>query len=594
MIDYHAEQVALENLVAELGSLNLPDPGTDAARQEALGAVADAPVAALSGALLHQLLAHAASDGAELDLLRRAAALWERGTDLCRRLAAIRDGLESALAAPAAPGAADRFNSAAMAAQVFVNDVSSIRADIEGFRGDTLRYPHLPAHPRQADLGTRDWEWSDLGLGRRTDALVRAFWAKAGDAPSRAFAVGVLASYGANAIGSAYLGQGVGGPRRLHRHRDRLARNAVGSWLVRHHPSATTLATISATLPAEMDDATAGLVNAVLADTFDLAGTPPMPDVRLGHRRMVEHLALLDGFRLPPVPLPPLPTFVESLYSDPQNPPPTLRPQDVDVVGQDGGGVAVSFGGDPQPGSQAPSSSDSSGNTVCGVLVALIIAVDLIQAFVQCVVQWAEKKPCTFWDNMLLKKVWEQDPPDPHDPTQPTPVSVTAQQLTAVADTAQSTQLVGMLYDLHGMVWEAMDKASAFLAVTGLVYPGDKVTGPLYAQFTALPVPSSWPHREEPDPVSTYHRHPISPLENPTAEVPYPRGARPTVTMMPEFGPGAPQLAVGVWRQIVAGEQDTENRDLDADRGLGHPCWAAAGSVLDDPIDVIVLGYGEQ
>jgi hypothetical protein len=235
---------------------------------------------------------------------------------------------------------------------------------------------------------------------------------------------------------------------------------------------------------------------------------------------MVEHLDLLDGFRLPPAPLPPLPTFAANLYGDPQNPPPTLRPQDVDVNGQDGGGVGVSFGGDPQPGSQTPSSSDSSGNTVCGIIAAILIAVEVIQAFVQCVVQWAEKKPCTFWDNMLLKKIWEQDPPDPHDPTEPTPVSVTAQQLTAVADTAQATQLIGMLYDLHGQVWEAMDKASAFLAVTGLVYPGDRVTAPLYAQFTSLPAPSPWPHREEPDPAAAYHHFPVSPLENPTVEVP--------------------------------------------------------------------------
>ncbi|MBN9099972.1 MAG: hypothetical protein J0I49_17940 [Pseudonocardia sp.] len=594
MSDYHAEQVGLANLVADLGTVVPPDAPTDAARTQALDAAGAEPAAALSGALLRQALGQAAGDGTELDLLRRAAALWQRGTALYADLGSVRADLEGALAAPGVPGAAQRFNDAAMRAQQFVTDLNLVRVDVLAFRSEVLAFPHLPAHPRQDDLPSAQWNWSDLATGRRTDALVRTLWSSAGDTRTRAFALGALASYGTNAVGAAYVGQGVGGPRRLHRYRDRLARRAIGTWLERHDPAATGLAGIRATLDGGPDEALLGFATSALAGTFDVAAAPPVPDLALGYRRVLEHLDLLDGFTVPAPPAVPLSVFAEALYDDPQNPPPTLRPQDVDVVGQDGGGVAVQFGGDPQPGSQQPSSSDNSGNTVCGIIVAILIAVDVIQAFVQCVVQWAEKKPCTFWDNMLLKKVWEQDPPDPHDPTQPTTVSVTGQQLTAVAGTAQATQLVGMLHDMQGQLWEALDSASAFLALSGLTYPGDRTDGPLYRQFTAVPRPGGWPHREEPDPGATYHRYPVSPLEQPAADVPYPAGSPPTITMIPEIGRGAPQVSLELFGQLAVGRADTDNLDLDADRGAGHPCWATDGSVHDDPIGVVVLGYGEQ
>ena len=48
------------------------------------------------------------------------------------------------------------------------------------------------------------------------------------------------------------------------------------------------------------------------------------------------------------------------------------------------------------------------------------------------------------------------------------------------------------------------------------------------------------------------------------------------------------------WRQVARQEPDRENLDLDADRGYSAPCWAAASSVLDDPIGVVVLAYNAQ
>jgi hypothetical protein len=257
--------------------------------------------------------------------------------------------------------------------------------------------------------------------------------------------------------------------------------------------------------------------------------------------------------------------------------------------------VAVQFGSGPSAGSGSPNSSDSS-NTAkgCGIVVALLILLDLLQAFVQCIVQWANKKTCTFWDNMLLKKVWEQDPPDPRDPTHPENPGVSSAQLTAAASSPQLAQLVWMLFDVHSQAWEALDRAYIFLAVTGLIYPQRLLTTPVYAQFTSLPAPSPWPHREPADDVDVYHLYPVSPLEDPTeAASTFATGSLPDAYVQAGQANG-PAVSLELWKQIALGAFDSVNRDLDADRGFEALCWAVRGSVTTDPIDVVTLTYAEQ
>jgi len=598
MLDYHGDCVALSEFVSTLGSASFPDPAVRAAQQDALAAVVDEAGPALLGAFVQQLLVHAGADGSELALLGRAADLWGRGRTLCDQLGTIRGGLEGAMEDPAAAGSAERFNSAAVGAQELANAVTLMRLEVDELRSDALAFRHLPSHPRQRDIGTDAWDWGNLQLARRTDAFVRALFRQAGDPRSLSFAVGAGAAYGANVAGSAYLGHAVGGPRRTHRHRDRLARNTVGSWLAAHHPAALTPAAMAdrvrfgppgaPELPSDLES----LIGGALTDTFDVTHAAPVPDLQLGYRRLIEHLTLLDDFQSPAVPAPPAQVWMAALWGDPANSPPSLRPQDLDTVGQDGGGVAVQYG-PGEPGSSTPDSSDSSKTAKgCGIAFLAIILIDLLQAFIQCIGQWANGHTCTFWENMLLSKLWEQDPPDPRDPTNP---GVSQGQLTAIAAAPQATEMVGVLFDAHAQAWEAMDRARAFLAVTGLIYPTDITTLPLYAQFTAVPAEESWPHREEADPESTYHRYPASPIEHPVAVAsPYPFGASPAVFLDPGAQLQAATVTLGLWRQIAAGERDSQNRDLDADRGFAHPCWAARNSVHDDPIDVVVLGYDEQ
>jgi hypothetical protein len=558
------------------------------------------PGAALLGAFTHHLLWHATSDGSELDLMQRAADLWSRGSTLLSQMGALRQDLENALQNPADPGSVDKFNAAAFNAQVFSNAAVAMQTDINALRAAVMKFPHLPPHPRQRDLATNAWDWGNLTLGRRTDALVRSLSRLASQPSTVAFATGAAASYGANVAGSAYLGHVVGGSRRSHRHRDRLARNAVGGWLAAHHPSAVPPSAMAAlitfgpagnpTLPPELET----LVREALTKTFDIGQTQPLPDLKLGYTRLVAHLRLLDAFPRPQAPTPPGQFWMQQIYDDLQNPPTSLRPQDVDVTGKDGGGVQVQYG-PPEPGSSTPSKSDSSKvGAGCGIALLLIILVDLIQAFVQCIGQWANHHRCTFWKNMLLSKLFEQDPPDPSSQNGPSNTSVTAQQLTAIASGPDAASLVGQLSDANAFAWEVMDNAYIFLAGAGLIYPGHLLGMPKFSQFTSVPAGQPWPRREEADAVETFHFYPVSSVENPTvAPSPFPVGAAPDVSLSSNALNGS-AVALSLWRQIAATEQDSQNRDLDADRGFLHPCWAAKRSVGDDPIDVLVLAFDAQ
>ncbi len=597
MLDYHGNHVGLHEFVDVLGAAAFADPALTSAQQDALQAVSDEPGCALVGGFLHHLLSHATSDGSEIELLTQAAELWKTGVQLCNQLGTIRSELEAAMAEPGSPGAADRFNTAAVRAQELANEVIGLRAGVDAVRSKALDFRHLPAHPRQSDVATDAWDWSNLTTGRRTDALVRSLLARAVDPRTLAVAVGAAAAYGANAAGSAYLGAVVGGPRRSHRHRDRLARNAVGTRLRDQHPATRDPSAMADEVATDPNNTALApdveqLLRDAFQDAFDTSRTVPIPDLNTGYERLRSHLRLLDQFTLPAPPAPPSQFWMATLWSDPNSPPPMLRPQDVDIVGQDDGGVAVQMGLG-EPGSGTSDSSDSSkASKGCGIAVLAIILIDLLQAFVQCIGQWANGNPCTFWDNMLLSKLWEQDEPDPRDPTNP---GVSQQELTGIGVAPQAAQFVGVLFDAHSQAFEAMSRARAFLAITGLVYPTDVTALPVFGQFLKVFPEEEWPHREEADPVATFHVHPTSPIENPTrSPSPYPFGAGPEVIFSNGSELHAATISLTLWASAVAGTSGEENLDLDGDRGARHRCWAAEGSVHDDPVDVRILDYADQ
>lgn len=609
MVDARVHEAALSELRAALAATSFGDQALDDARDALLADVGQAEDAARLGALLDHLVAHAVSDGSELDLLERAAALWQQGTGLYDTLADLRADLEAALSDPGDPDAAQRFSTVAGRLHGLAVQLHALQDQAGTLRQDAARLDHLPAHPRQQDEPVQQWDWANLLSGRRTEAFVRSITARAADPQQRACAVGVLSGYSANAIGSSFAGRVVGGPRRSHRFRDRLARNAIGSWASANRPGMPTLGELAGAvafgdpgdpqLPADLAD----LVRQALADTYDLARSPALPDLDLGHRRLVRQLQLLDGFSMPPLPAMPSGDFVQRIYGDPAKPPPSIRPQIVALSDDTGGGGGSDLGtitvGGSDPGDPEPDKSDSksSAGTLCAIalVVAILIAIALVAALVTCIIQWAKGERCnyfdTLWDIITLEwtGITQTDPPDPGGPPDESQSAISAAGLAAFAPTDQAAHLVHHVHDLHVQFWEALERAHEYLCVTGLVYPDGRLERPLYRQFLTGPQKSDWPYRPEPDPDHTYHLFPATPLENPPQSQDVFAGQSPGAPYAP-----ATEEAVRVWLQIVRGQLDSSNLDLDADRGYRHPCWATDGSIDDDPVAVRVLTYDEQ
>jgi hypothetical protein len=595
LIDYHAQLLALDQIRKSLTALPSTDPAFVSARNQVQADLATTADYAILGTLLTHLMTHAASDGSELMLLTRAHGVWNRGIVLFNSLTSVRARLETSLANPSAGTSVPDFNSATSDAQLFARDAYSLLADVTALRKDVSALPFLPSHPRQSDKPSSAWDWANLLLGRRTDALVRSIYKLAHTTPTRAFAFGVLSGYGTNISGSTYLGQVVGGPRRSHRFRERIARNAIGTWLARAHPytpTPTGIAEIVRFGPSaspRLPSAIERLLHDALSATFDLSKTEKLPNLQQGYTRLLSHLQLLDGFTLPAVPALPQGVWQAKIYGDPSSPPPSLRVQDTGFSGDPGGGVTYTGN---LPGQSTPGKSDNSSSAdICGIIAAILIIVDVVQAFVQCIVQWADKKTCTFWQNMLLSKLWEKDPPDPRDPSSSPSPTATSSQLVAMSSSDEITQFISSLYDIHTQIWEGLDRAYNFLAFNGLIYTGSLIDIPVYSQFTAIPGSVPWPHRPMDDAANWYHIYPFSSIENPqTGMSGFAQGDTPDAI----FSLASDRLALHLWQQIALGEHDSQNLDLDADRGFLHPCWATGGSINTDPVNVKILAYADQ
>jgi hypothetical protein len=614
MIDYRSHLVALTRFESYLRvAEEISEPAVAADRDHQLRDVEQERGLAALGSLIDHLLRHAASDGQELALLERAASLWKEGVALYTSLGDSRSNIESALLDPANPNSVGRFNDAIENIRLLALglNTSSKVDELDALRQDVMKLSHIPEHPRQVDLQLPGWGWGDVFLARRTDAFVRTVYRRAQDPALRSFAFGVLSSYSANLFGSAYLEQVVGGPRRSHRFRDRVASNVVGSWFAQTNPEVRSLASIADLIRFGADPAAPALPAPVeslirnsLQETYDLNRTAPLPDLQTGYSRLVRHLELLDTFHLPPPPTEPMAPFLVRIYGDPSNPPtPLLTVQASNFAsgpGQGPGGSPTNYSGSGKPTTtdSAPTTGERCGSFWLGIIYAVMF---LGGGFAPCIGAWAQGNRCTLWD-----AIWEQFG-NANRPSQEQleALASQSQQLTAAefpaaAGVDQMTKMVGYMFDMQSHLWEALGKAQAFLAIHGMIYPDAMLHQPVYKQFLTVPTAVvTLPLRPEEEPVHDFYRYPPTEVENPPyGWGPYPIGATPNTFIDPSPQeeaaptPAASEEAVKIWSQIArGGDFDASNYDLDADRGFGFPCWSTQGSINSDPVGVQILSY---
>jgi hypothetical protein len=592
MLEYHAHIASLD--AAKSAVLAMGEPELVDALSAAGAALDQHPDIARLGSLLDAILSNAESDGLELDLLRQASDLWERCLALYRDLDTAKVEFELSLVRTDLPDAVEILQLGINRLYDLSQACGALIEELKAMHDAIAPLDHLKPHPRQSDISASDWSWGDAFLGRRTFALVQALFNNAADERGLAFAMGALGGYAGNAAGSAYLGSVVGGPRRLHRYRDRLARNTLGTFMHQHAgtPPLSELGQLlllgghreAPALPPDLGDQ----LRAALNEAYP---SRPVPDLDIGYQRMLEHLDLLSRFRMPDPPQPPIvPLSGDSIgggtfddgFPDPAGPP------DVSVGGPPD--ITVGGGGGLDPG---PSSSKSSAGGACLAILAVLgifVGVTFVIFLIWCIDRRLRDKDCSpseFLDD-------SSDPPDPRDPP------ITQDELTVMREPNKTGQLLQNVFQLQMRLWQGFEGARAFLTVTGLIYPTKEALAlPLHRQFLQPRETSDWPLREDPQAEQTYHRFPTTSPEQPTiaGEV-FPSSRPPEWLLHPDpidndFA--VSQIAVEAFRAVH--DLDARfNLDGDADRGHHHPCWSVSPgtSINDAVLSVDLLLFEEE
>lgn len=592
MLEYHAHIASLD--AAKAAVLAMGDPELSNALAETKEALDQHAAIAQLGCCLDALVTFAESDEQELKLLRQAGDIWQRGLKIYSDLETARLEFELSLVRTDLLDAVNVLQLGINRLYDLSQDCGKLIQEIQALHDAISPLDHLRPHPRQSDLPSPDWTWGDAFLGRRTFALVQSLSAHAGDARGRAFAMGALGGYAGNVAGSAFLGAVVGGPRRLHRYRDRLARNSLGSWMHKHAgtPSPSELAHIllldgnrdAPALPADL----AMQLRSALAGAYP---SRPLPDLDLGYRRLLEHLELLDRFRMPEPPEPP----IVPLSTDGSIQPSTFND---DFLGNDNGSVGNSGtpSGPPDitadPLNPGPSNSKKSNGDACLAILAVLgmfAGVTFVIFLIWCIDRRIREKDCSPGEFLDASS----DPPDPRDPP------ITQNELQILREPENCGELLQNVFELQMRLWQAFEHARSFLAVTGLIYPPpETLAQPLQRQFLVSRSDLLWPRREDSKAAETYHRYPATPTEQPAIKEVFPADRQPDWLLHSDLVDNTftvAQIAVEAFR-AMHGPDSSFNLDQDADRGYHHPCWSVSPgtSIIDPVLSVDLLDFDEE
>jgi hypothetical protein len=556
MIDYFTHVAALQVFLQ--ATTNQPPADDQQFFAESRNDAENEPGAALLGALVDHLLQYAQPQtAAELDTLSGAAALFQRGLTIFGALSDAREKMETALLNPAAHDALANANTAR-------NRLPQLSADSERLREDIQAY--------QARYSGRWLAPRDVFLARGTTLFLVKAKERAQTAKQRAFTLGALAGAAGNLLGSAYLNAVVGGPRRSHRLRHRLAAYSVGAWLRDNEPLLaggldtlrTSLAfgqTGTPVLPAEL--------KGFLADTLHDAyrtGPAPLPDLDLGYRNLLAHLSLLDDFPLPAQPAPLSDKIVKLAMK------------------------ANAYGGDYAfAEAAAPPPSGLSGN------FPGIGAHESADAVCLTILSWA-------WPPYAYEAL--KDLFGSSDSGTGEKVDWNAQALTDASHSPPALRDMQTLYGYQTSAWQALSTARTALVLRGLLYPGpeDFLGNSTFQQFVAVPVNLGlYPLLPMPDSDDGTTWPASSPELQPTDASHYDAGTGPLVFLTTHHIYSVFHSSSALWEALIEhpnGQSGQEfwptgkNYNLDGDRGFQWLCWTTA-SITSQPVGFTLLDFEE-
>jgi len=587
MIDYHGHVATLKVLRESLAAATAGTPYAAAwlATEEA---VAAEPSSATLGALLDHLLERADEPRPERDLLEGGAALYKEARDILATVASLRGRFEGMVHDPATAELAQfiEWRGQLEALQPKLN------ALVKRFMAYQQRarppFRHVARHAIAEDQPVAGWLWRDVTLSRRSDALIRALHdTRDGTPATAAFAFGALAGYAANAKGSSFIAHAVGGPRRSHPIRDRVARYATGAWFRLHEP---TLCTSLTQLRADLTfgDSASPKLPAALRTQIENRPRRDLPAGCSGHSARPRR-----GVRRAPAP-PRAPGIVPApatgrritgslLVRVMQSPDATktlLKPTDWNWPDPHDGTVPPMA---PTPGSPTPG-NDTKSDGGCGVLGAILLAITIVGLIIY-------KLATGRWP-------WETDPPAQTPGT-------SQEALTAFVQSDDALTMVPFLYHLHNTINETASVGVRYLKRIGLLYPEESdLAESMFSQFTQLSTFDSdtiHPHRPLPDPAIDFENWPTSPIEEPSRWPSlFSAGATPGAFLRDGQGPPEATVESGgvdLWhqQQDVGPSDGGINLNLDADRGYDDHCWRVrpGASITTNPIPVEALAYSD-
>ncbi|MFG1774589.1 hypothetical protein ACGFIX_33840 [Nocardia salmonicida] len=520
------------------------------------------------GSLLYQILLESDESNRDVQILEEANRHWRTVRELLNRVDEIRVQLEAWNANPEAV-TVQQLADLAVRGESKVVELSVSTKHFLDYIETIKAVDYIDPHPLSTKAVPVDWPWSEIVTARKTGLFAANLVRAAAEEvvyvrQASAFASGSLIGYATAAASKNYLNDVVGGPRRSHRYRHRLAENATDTWFrSRFAPETLGLDEVKSHLDSVIADAAVmdvlrGVVSTALRATYPECSQRQLPDLKEAAVRASRHIELLLGF--------------DDL--DPPTPPSLETEMKMEEAHLGTTSSALSTGHVAPPGSFSNTIESFENATWAEWVFGWPFL--LIQEIVIKIVELL---------NALGVATGLIDPNSPQSQG----------QVEALVTGQEFIELIANLIELQNNLYESYCDLLDALKFAGLLYPSNvDLKGPLWSQFCSI-------SRE-----NTLFRLPsISVLAYPTTLIEEPHsllsplryGDSPISVFSPN--PRLLWTADSLGADLLAAffkddlQSIEENLNLDADRGYGHLCWRLDSEPGDTPLVVTLLGYDE-